>query len=282
MDATSNAIAIFHFILDSFSLIQLAREFENEFERYQLKLDIIQLRISRWGQISGFVNDNDNNSTGPGCVDSGASKPPPTDDTGSEENPTQDLAKETLIAIRDTVVKAKRDATRMKTGLTPNISQPLEPETLMPPDLKGMRNRIMRILDKRRVQKNKVVDGIKWAFYKRDHFNTFIADVSSLTDELEKFAPADSTEQLQNVSNEECKGLNKPNLLELKDIAEGCDPWLENAVEKALTLRRNPATYTIMQSYNTGMVTGVHHGRSDVKGISNGNNNTVNNNWARA
>lgn len=280
MDAPSNAYAVFHFILDSFSLIQLAREFENEFERYQLKLDVIQLRISRWGQISGLVHDDD--SIEPRSVDSGVSKLPATGNTSSVENATQDLAKETLIAIRDTVVKARRDATRMKTGLTPNISQPLEPDTLMPPDLKGMRNRMMRILDKRRVQKNKVVNGIKWAFYKREHFNTFIADVSSLTAELEKFAPPDSTERLQNVSNEECKGLNKPNLEELRDIAEGCDPWLESAVEKALTLRQSAATYTITQSYNTGMVTGVHHGHSDVKGISNGNNNTVTNNWARA
>ncbi|KAL7901863.1 prion-inhibition and propagation domain-containing protein [Trichoderma sp. SZMC 28014] len=281
MDATSNAITIFQFILDSFSLIQLAREFEDEFERYQLKLDIIQLRISRWGQVSGFIHGNDDNSAVPDSVDSGASKPPPKNDTGSVEDPTQNLAKETLIAIRDTVVKAKRDAKRMKTGLTPSTSQLLEPESLMPPDLKGMRNRIMRIIDKRRVQKNKVVDGMKWAFYKRDHFNTFIADVTSLTDELEKFASAESTERLQNVSSEECQGLNKPNLEELRDIAEGCDPWLEKAVEKALTLRRSAATYTIMQSYNTGMVTGVHHGRSDVKGMTNGNNNTVNNNWAR-
>ncbi|PNP44753.1 hypothetical protein TGAMA5MH_03562 [Trichoderma gamsii] len=282
MDASTNALAIFHFILDSFSLIQLAREFEDEFERYQIKLDIIQLRISRWGQVSGFLNDYDNNSTVPGSVDSGANKPSPAYDTGSMEDPTQYLAKETLIAIRDTVVKAKRDATRMRTELTPNISQPLETETLMPPDLKGMRNRMMRILHERRVQKNKVIVGIKWAFYKREHFNTFIADVSSLTDELEKYAPADSTERLQNISSEECKGLNKPNLEELRDTAEGCDPWLENAVEKALTLRRSAATYIIMQLYNTGMVTGVYYGRSDVKDISNGNNNTVNNYWARA
>jgi hypothetical protein len=281
MDATSNAYALFHFILDSFSLIQLAREFENEFERYQLKLDIIQLRISRWGQISGFINDNDNNSTVSGSVDSGASKPPTAEESGSVGEPTQDLER-TLTAIRDTVVKARRDATRMKTGLTANNTQPLEPETFMPPDLKGMRNRMIRILDKRRVQKNKIVDGIKWAFYKRDHFDKFITDVSSLTDELEKITPPDSAERLQKISHEECKGLNKPNLEELREIAEGCDPWLESAVEKALEMRQSAATYTIMQSYNTGMVTGVHNGRSDVKGISNGNNNTVNNNWARA
>ncbi|RFU75822.1 small s [Trichoderma arundinaceum] len=281
MDGAGNAISIFNFIIESFGFIQLARDFENEFERYQLKLDVIQLRISRWGEASGLIHDNSNESSAPQHVDSGASKRSTADGTSGAENiPKEKMVEEILVTIRDTLVRAQRNATRMKTGLTTNNSQPLDPNLHIPSDLKRMRTRILGILDKRRIQKNQVVDSVKWAFYKRDQFERFIADVSSLTDELEKLAPPGSPERLHNISNEECKGLNKPNLEELKEIAEGCDPWLEGAVEKALTQRQGSDSYTITQSYNTGMVTGVHHG--DIKGVSNGNNNAITNHWGRA
>ncbi|TGO79948.1 hypothetical protein BELL_0018g00010 [Botrytis elliptica] len=55
MDGVSTAISLFQFAVDTLGYIQLAREFKDDFETHQLKLDIIQLRLSRWGEIAGLT-----------------------------------------------------------------------------------------------------------------------------------------------------------------------------------------------------------------------------------
>ncbi|KAK4076391.1 hypothetical protein Trihar35433_2951 [Trichoderma harzianum] len=107
MDPVGNTIGLLRFVLNSFSQIQLAREFESEFERYQLKLDLIQLRLSRWGEI---VKLNNNSNI--------ASKDLATPVNRGEglENPKGDPTTGILLQIRDTVAKAQRDARKIKSG----------------------------------------------------------------------------------------------------------------------------------------------------------------------
>lgn len=47
---------------------------------------------------------------------------------------------------------------------------------------------------------------------------------SSLTDNLEGLLPEGDRQKLWELSSDECEGINKPNLEELKDIAQDCDP----------------------------------------------------------
>ncbi|KAL7797708.1 prion-inhibition and propagation domain-containing protein [Trichoderma afarasin] len=254
MDPVGNTIGLLRFVLNSFSQIQLAREFESEFERYQLKLDLIQLRLSRWGEI---VKLNNNNNI--------ASKDVATPVNRGEglENPAGDPTTGILLEIRDTVAKAQRDARKIKNGTSSD--QLLDADECLPADLRGLHTRFKGLLSKRTSQTIKVVDGLKWAFYKRDHFDRFIADISSLTDNLEGLLPEADRQKLWELSSDECKGINKPNLEELKDIAQDCDPIIENASGEALRNARGGAN-NVTQTHNIGNVLGFNNGNFNVNG----------------
>ncbi|KAL6834610.1 prion-inhibition and propagation domain-containing protein [Trichoderma camerunense] len=273
MDPVGNTIGLLRFVLNSFSQIQLAREFESEFERYQLKLDLIQLRLSRWGE----VNNNKNIARKRIPVPSGRSGNPgnPTGNpttqdlatpiNGAEglENPTGDPTTGILLEIQDTVAKAQRDARKIKNGTSSD--QLLDADACIPADLRGLHNRFKGLIGRRTSQTVKVVDGLKWAFYKRDHFDRFISDISSLTDNLEGLLPEGDKQKLWELSSDECKGINKPNLEELKDIAQDCDPIIENASGEALSNARGGANH-VTQTHNIGSVLGVNNGNFNVSG----------------
>ncbi|KAK0760016.1 hypothetical protein N5P37_007094, partial [Trichoderma harzianum] len=252
MDPVGNTIGLLRFVLNSFSQIQLAREFESEFERYQPKLDLIQLRLSRWGEI---VKLNNNSNI--------ASKDLATPVNRGEglENPKGDPTTGILLEIRDTVAKAQRDARKIKSGTSSD--QLLDAEVCLPADLRGLHTRFKGLLSKRTSQTVKVVEGLKWAFYKRDHFDRFIADISSLTDNLEGLLPEGDRQKLWELSSDECEGINKPNLEELKDIAQDCDPIIENASGEALRNARGGAN-NVTQTHNIGNVLGFNNGNFNL------------------
>ncbi|KAL6878571.1 prion-inhibition and propagation domain-containing protein [Trichoderma novae-zelandiae] len=254
MDTASSAVGLLQFVLNCFSQIQLAREFESEFEIYQLKLDLIQLRLSRWGEVAKLIS-NTNSGAWEGRPT--PSQPQPNDGPADPENPTGDPAISILIEIRATVTQAQRCAKKNK-GST--VDQPLDPDASIAADLRGVHTRIKGFINRRTSQTTKAVDSMKWAFYKRDHFDRFIADVSYLTESLESLISEEDKAKLRELSSEECKGINKPNLEELKDIAQGCDPMMEDAADEALKNARGGGTY-FTQSHNTGIVTGVNHGK---------------------
>ncbi|KAL6700443.1 prion-inhibition and propagation domain-containing protein [Trichoderma pleuroticola] len=254
MDSASNAIGILQFVLSCFSQIQLAREFENEFEVYQLKLDLIQLRLSRWGEVAKLNNYSTVTREGQ-----------PTSNDGYETpgSPAGDPVITVLLEIRATVTKAQRDAKKNKNNTA--VDQPLDADACIPADLRGVHNRLKGFLSRRTSQTTKVVDSLKWAFYKRDHFDRFITDIASLTDTLESLLTEGDKQKLLELSNDECKGINKPNLEELKDIAQDCDPSIEKAADEALKNARGGVNY-VTQSHNTGNVMGVNNGMYNVSG----------------
>ncbi|KAK5988308.1 Heterokaryon incompatibility s-like protein [Cladobotryum mycophilum] len=283
MDMAVNAISLLNFALECLDRIQLAREFEDDFATYQLKLDVVQIRLSRWGEVAGVtVSNGKNNEQGPQLTGNKPTQDPQGTQGvqgGAAEADTIKKAEEILGEIQDTIFKAQRDAKRMRTNLDMSSEQPIDPDISVPSDLKKIRARLRECLRKRRARAATAADSLKWAFYKRAHFDKFVRDISALISDLENLFPKDTQEKLAELSGEECKGIGKSNLEELKDVAQDCDPWLEKAAEETLINSSRAGTY-ITQSHNSGLVTGIHHG--DVKGVSIGNNNKTSNNWGRS
>lgn len=249
------AINLFHLGVQTLGHIQLARELQDDFETHQLKLDIIQLRLSRWGEVVGFttIDIQDKNPIVPYRTAIDSDLP---------------LVMSVLDGICDRLHKAKREADRFRKELGISGAQGLDPASCMPMDLMKIRNRIRESLNKRKVQASKAVECIKWVFYKKEHFDKFVVSISELIDGLEKLLKDDVREKLLQLSHEECKGISKSNLEELKDIIDECDPWLQSSVEAHLNSRG--AETVINQSRNSGHVVGIHRG--DNKGNSYGTN----------
>ncbi|KAK6952351.1 hypothetical protein Daesc_006887 [Daldinia eschscholtzii] len=271
MDIASNTISLLNFAIECFNYIQLAREFEQEFSTYQLKLDILQVRLSRWGEVLRSTNGTKNGSQ---TRDNRATQ---HKEPGDDADPVM-KAYQILSSIQDTILSAQRHARRVEARLGMADKKLLDPELHVPTDLKKIRLRFRECVRRWKAKAGKVVEATKWAFYQRDSFEKFTADMSSLISELENLFPEETRQKLSELSKEECSGISKSNLEELKEIVEECDPWLESAVDEKLQSGLGAGTY-ITQSHNTGMVTGIHRG--DINGVSNGNNNKTRNYWGR-
>ncbi|KAI1387227.1 prion-inhibition and propagation-domain-containing protein [Hypoxylon trugodes] len=261
MDATNTAISLFQFALSTFGRIQLAREFREDFEAHQLKLDIIQLRLSRWGEVVDITT-----------LDTRCPSANELESAGRE--PKYDLAsiKQTLSDVRDLCNKACRQASRIGKGLDAK-TQEITPESCVPSDLEKLRFWLKECLRKRRAQASRTVQGVKWAFYKKENFENFIANLTALIDALEKIMPEVDREKLRQLSEEESNGIDKSDTEELKDVIQGCDPWLERSLDTKLNA--GGAGTIINQSRNTGSTVGIHRGNN--YGVSNGTNSSQTN-----
>lgn len=270
MEITSNVISLFNFAVSCFDRIQLAREFEDDFETYQLKLDILQIRLSRWGEAAGITANTN--------------KAIESKDSDSDAKPVND-AERLLSGIQDVLIKAQRKAKGMNVA---SNSQTLDSEQCMPEDLKKIRMRFQIFIRRRRVQAAKVADEAKWAFYKRDNFERVVTSISALLSELERLFPEDTRQKLHTLSSEECKGISQSNLEELKEIAEDCDPWLERAADEELKNVSGTGTNITMSHNKNSFLTGIHYGSNygvtsdgDIIGFSTGTNSRIANSGRR-
>ncbi|KAK7744366.1 hypothetical protein SLS62_010221 [Diatrype stigma] len=245
----NTAIGLFQFSVQTLGRIQLARELRDDFETHQLKLDIIQLRLSRWGEVINFESID--------VTDGNAPEVQPFDEEHDEGPPS---VVRVLSELQHRLYRAQREARKFEKDAGLKVPQGLNPEACMPMDLKKLRNRIKLSLSKRKAEASGAFESIKWVFYKKEHFDKFIASISELINDLEKFIAEDTRGRLRKLSDEECKGIGKSYLEELKDIIEGCDPWLESSVDQRLGA--DGSGTVINQSHNTGHTVGVHKGEN--------------------
>ncbi|KAI6089768.1 prion-inhibition and propagation-domain-containing protein [Hypoxylon rubiginosum] len=262
---------------DCFKLIQLAREFESQFTTYQMKLDIVQLRLSRWGEAIGVTGFH-------GETQKAHHQDDPT--VGSKVN--RDLlrgAEEILERMQAQVKTAQDEAQAMKPSLPPSSDKVLDPElNISSTDLKNIRKRFHDCVCKRKGQLKTAKNSLKWAFYKRHNFESFIATISKLVAELEDLLPQDDKEgKLRKLSQQECEGFDqadfsKDNLAKLILIAEGCDPWLKATIKEILQ-RLYPSGTSVNQydNHHNSMVTAYHYGA--VNGAINGANHQFIQKW---
>jgi hypothetical protein len=254
------ALELFRFVLDTLGRIQLARNFEDDFDACQLKLDILQLRLSRWKEVVDLSNDDELDKPG-------------ADGDGKPQARSINMV---LGEIQDYLNRSKRTSKADKDGLKKESQEALEPESTLSSDIKSIRRRLMQCIRKRQSQASTTIEGLKWVFYKKEAFDQFIGNITALLDELEKIAPGNDHQQLYKLSEEECDDINKTNLLTLKDSIEGCDPWLSESVDKKLQ-GAQAGTQNIYQSHNRGFTVGNHNG--DNKGFTVGEGNHLTNHF---
>lgn len=173
MEAVGNTANISNAIFQFLVHAQKAREFEDEFERHQLRLDILQVRLSR--QIEALRTISNVKSGSSSLAIQANEKL--CSSLGVAENEERSLA-EIIAAVQHTLSKAQRDATKMRSDLA---AGPLEGE---PP----ARLRTLAFLDRRRLQTAKAIGRMQWAIYKRDRFDRSLADIAALVADLEKLA----------------------------------------------------------------------------------------------
>ncbi|KAI1658393.1 prion-inhibition and propagation-domain-containing protein [Daldinia decipiens] len=225
---TTTAISIFQIVIETLGRIQLAREFTDDFTACQLKLDITQLRLSRWGEIANIstIDDAHHNTNGPGKGSTG-------------NDPILAEVKEILEGIQKHMELVQSEMSRLRRKITETDREVVEVDSSVQGDLKKIRNQFLKFLRKRELKVSKTIESIKWVFYKKDYFDKFIKSISERIQELEETIPEADREKFLKLSNEECKGLGKSDLEVLKPIVGVCDPWLEESVNTELGVARD-------------------------------------------
>ncbi|KAB2569002.1 Heterokaryon incompatibility protein s [Lasiodiplodia theobromae] len=267
MDIATSTISLFNAALDCFERIQLARSFDQDFATHQLKLDIIQVRLSRWGEAAGIIQAaQDAQSTTSG-----------TARTTSKLIPIEscDKVDELLRNIQILYEQARHDSEKIRPQ-TSTDEDVMDPEKDMPPLMKSLRLKLRDCLRKRGSQISNAAHGIQWSIYKKDQLQRLLDGISGLVEDLERlFPPEEAKSKLQELSNEECESIGKIHFKTLQEIAQGYDPWLSVAVEEALEKDSGGVSFSAQNNY--GLQLGKNYG--GMHGLSFGTGNTTNNHW---
>ncbi|KAL6810032.1 hypothetical protein J3E69DRAFT_377927 [Trichoderma sp. SZMC 28015] len=155
MDAVGSAASTLRLLRQCVSHIKQARRFETEFTIYELHL---QVHLSRCATISRIIHDT---SRFENLLSINA-----IHDANSRSQHGEPTAAEILSAIQDALRKAQREAAQVRADCS----------TQAP---------ITGFVDKRKAQATKTIEGVKWAFYRRDDCNKFIEEISSMILHLE-------------------------------------------------------------------------------------------------
>ncbi|SCO75793.1 probable Heterokaryon incompatibility protein S [Fusarium oxysporum] len=200
--------ALFNNCVDTFGYIQLGRHFGEDYQRCQLKLDIAETRLGRWGEAVGINND----------VRFASATPPDNAVKGA-----QGILEDIVDCFEAAQKKSRRYAGRA------------DKQELVVYDNNDM-NPIFQRLHKRskditrqRQKGTSIVKKAAWALYDGKSLEKIVDQITSWVDELEKLFPVETVHQkLIEIEIEEVN--DELSLKTLKDAARGIDPALENAV----------------------------------------------------
>ncbi|KAL7904814.1 prion-inhibition and propagation domain-containing protein [Trichoderma velutinum] len=202
--------ALFNNCVETFEYIQLGRHFGEDYQRYQLKLDVAQTRLGRWGEAVGVNSDIRFASASPG-----------------------DKAVKDVLGILEDIADCF-EAARKKSR---RYAQRADKKELMVHDNNDMNFLFQRLhkrskdIARRRQKGISIVKKAAWALYDKKSLENLVNQISSWVDELEKLFPIEATYQ-KSIEIEIEEVNDELSLKALKDVARDIDPALEQAVER--------------------------------------------------
>ncbi len=181
-EATGLVLAVlgaFNNAVQCYEYIQIARDFDQNFQTAILKLDIAKLRLSRWGHSIGLD-----------CAELGVQTLP--DVVGSQSDHEQ--AKALLEQIVQLFEEAERNSIKSKLpekdSRTYNTTSDLDQATT------SLHKKLERLSIKR-FKPGNILKKTKWALYKEKNLNRLIQDTTELVDALVELFSAAHRSQKQ-------------------------------------------------------------------------------------
>ncbi|KAL6815371.1 prion-inhibition and propagation domain-containing protein [Trichoderma sp. SZMC 28013] len=202
--------ALFNNCVDTFEYIQLGRHFGEDYQRYQLKLDVAQTRLGRWGEAVGINSDV----------------------RFASASPTDKAVKDTLGILEDIAdcFEAAQKKSRRYAERTDKKELAVHNNSDMNHIFQRLHSRSKDIA-RRRQKGTSFVKKAAWALYDKKSLENIINQISTWVDELEKLYPIEVTCQ-KSIEIEIEEVNDELSLKTLKDAARDIDPALELAVER--------------------------------------------------
>ena len=200
--------ALFNNCVECFEYIQLGRQFGQDYERCQLKLDVVRTRLGRWGQAVDINHDA-------------------RFATNTPNDQTAQLAKTHLEAIVHLFQSLEKKSKTYEITATSDDLAVLGDTNLTPRAL-DLHNRFGD-LARRRQKRTSLVKKSKWALYEAKNFGKLVAEASDLVDDLEKLVAVENVcRNLAELEVEEME--DELSLRLLNDAASDIDATLSQVV----------------------------------------------------
>ncbi|KAH7329551.1 prion-inhibition and propagation-domain-containing protein [Stachybotrys elegans] len=184
---------LFRVVADCYGLIELGRNFENDFGQCRLKIDVLQNRLVRWSEAVDLHNNPRFNED--------------STDADKEVKKTHRLLNE----IGDHLRTAIRATDNYEADRDPDAVEPkcMEAGDLQPAEKRlhtHLRDRIHHRLNRMTKHAGAVVNKAKWVIYKADQLGKLIKESAELIDQLENLWPVkDDYEKLVKADIEDVK-----------------------------------------------------------------------------
>lgn len=277
LGAVSNITSLISTILHGVECIQLARSFDDDLKVHQLRLDLIRLRLSRWGRATGVLRAEE---TGDGQSANTGNSQEAQDDKSVDIEENADAIEDILSTIHEALEKAKHESIKMEPKADreapTSTSDDSSNSELSPPRFKRLHLKIRQIVINRYHRAGDHWKGAKWILYKKDQCEALTTRLTELVDQLDKMAT--SEEKLEELGREECDSMGD-SLKTLLEIAGPVDPLLVLCATQKVEGERAARGVSVSAGVNNGVQMGVNYGA--FKGISFGTGNTITNQWGR-
>ncbi|RSL54130.1 hypothetical protein CEP53_007523 [Fusarium sp. AF-6] len=197
--------ALFNNCVDCFGYIQLGRHFGRDFERCQLKLDIIRSRISRWGEAVAVNTD-----------------------PRFANNWSDDDASQQAWRILDQIRLLFEDAQRSSSRYGPAADSRTLVQSELTPVVRNLHGWMEDIVHQRQ-KRTGLRKKFAWALYDSKHLDKLIADIAGLVRDLENLYPVEM-QRRSLVAFEIEEVDDELSLLALEEAASGTDDLIAEAV----------------------------------------------------
>jgi hypothetical protein len=213
-----NVAGAFTTCVDVFGYVQVGRHFGRDYQTGQLMLNLLGLRLSRWGKAVDVYND------------------PQLGNASATTSETQ-AAKDTIMQILALFEASNKASKKFKlrgsatSGITSGLplgAGPGEPEDLAALALSNT----MRALAIKRQKGTSVAKLVSWIINDSTELDRLISSISGLLSQLEALFPPPHEAQ-QQLAREEVANINGNNeeIQALNHASEGVDPVLHDAAK---------------------------------------------------
>ncbi|CRL18879.1 Ribosomal protein S16, conserved site [Penicillium camemberti] len=235
---------LFNDAVQSFEYIQMGANFGQSFQTSLLKLDVVRLRLTRWGKSVGLAK-----------VDDGVKPLQITNLPTEDREQVQDLLAQILELFEEAEGASKRLRRRNPTVPVLDPAEELD-------SVSASLHQKMEDLAKKRQGKSELEQDQLTIIYEEKNFIRLIEDISELVSGLVDLFPGIQEEQ-RKLCEEEVSGLNTSEavLPLLKEIAAGQDNLLSDTVVKVI---QSTTTYTnsvVFSGPNSGFQIGNNSGK---------------------
>ena len=229
-------VGTFTACVDCFENVRIGRSFGEDYQTSIIKLDLVRLRFTRWGQSVG-INEGDESLAVQRLKDAVAA--PEKDFT---------LVKMTLGQILRLFKTVEENSSRlaMKASKAPTVTT--DDMTTENGTIRAL-HESMRNLAVQRQKRSSTLQKVSWALFRKREFAELVANLTNLVSELVELAPAMSQQQ-QLCKQEMTQISNDRDLVLLHDIlqqpvnddAVSLDEHLRDAVTEAIKERKGTMT----------------------------------------